>query len=543
MRQARKKMTIREFEPLSIIGRGAFGEVRICRHTETGNIVAIKKMRKEDMLNKNQLMHVRTEREILTADNPWIVSLKYSFQDDYFLYLVMDYLPGGDLMNLLMKKDILTEEEARFYTAEMILAVDSVHKLNCIHRDLKPDNILIDKRGHIQLSDFGLSKIADKNIYPLSTKDSEVKASNDDVITNHVPGSLSSKGVTEHSRSKRNRNRLMAYSTVGTPDYIAPEVFEKGGYGQEVDWWSVGIIFYEMLVGYPPFFSDTPNETCQKIRNFAQYFKIPRETQLSMNAQDLIKRFITAPEERIGINGVEEIKAHPFFDHFDWNNVLRMKPPFIPELDSDYDTKYFDKFEENKNEPFYPIKSPLDPNLITHTKCKTDNKYFGFTYNRDIEEGEKSNDLLDVVHEQAASKILNKSNIDDISVHSSIKSNESLQKSNISGASFGTAKRACTMYSKSPLSMKHRKKGLNIIPIKNMLSQEERNTRLGLNNSNLSNISTDRNDRFSPIHSAERNSHPITNIQTPSAFRPKMHEPVKITNKVFVLRKEKKVNK
>ena len=102
MRQARKKMTIREFEPLSIIGRGAFGEVRICRHTETGNIVAIKKMRKEDMLNKNQLMHVRTEREILTADNPWIVSLKYSFQDDYFLYLVMDYLPGGDLMNLLM---------------------------------------------------------------------------------------------------------------------------------------------------------------------------------------------------------------------------------------------------------------------------------------------------------------------------------------------------------------------------------------------------------------------------------------------------------
>ncbi len=543
MRQARKKMTIREFEPLSIIGRGAFGEVRICRHTETGNIVAIKKMRKEDMLNKNQLMHVRTEREILTADNPWIVSLKYSFQDDYFLYLVMDYLPGGDLMNLLMKKDILTEEEARFYTAEMILAVDSVHKLNCIHRDLKPDNILIDKRGHIQLSDFGLSKIADKNIYPLSTKDSEVKASNDDVITNHVPGSLSSKGVTEHSRSKRNRNRLMAYSTVGTPDYIAPEVFEKGGYGQEVDWWSVGIIFYEMLVGYPPFFSDTPNETCQKIRNFAQYFKIPREAQLSMNAQDLIKRFITAPEERIGINGVEEIKAHPFFDHFDWNNVLRMKPPFIPELDSDYDTKYFDKFEENKNEPFYPIKSPLDPNLITHTKCKTDNKYFGFTYNRDIEEGEKSNDLLDVVHEQAASKILNKSNIDDISVHSSIKSNESLQKSNISGASFGTAKRACTMYSKSPLSMKHRKKGLNIIPIKNMLSQEERNTRLGLNNSNLSNISTDRNDRFSPIHSAERNSHPITNIQTPSAFRPKMHEPVKITNKVFVLRKEKKVNK
>ena len=163
-------MSIREFEPLSIIGRGAFGEVRICRQKENGNIVAIKKMKKEDMLNKNQLMHVRTEKEILKNDNPWIVKLKYSFQDDYFLYLVMDFLPGGDLMNLLMKKDILTEEEARFYTAEMILAVESVHKLNCIHRDLKPDNILIDKRGHIQLSDFGLSKLSDKTFFPLSTK-------------------------------------------------------------------------------------------------------------------------------------------------------------------------------------------------------------------------------------------------------------------------------------------------------------------------------------------------------------------------------------
>ena len=171
MRQARKKMSITEFEPLAIIGRGAFGEVRVCRQISNGDIVAIKKMRKEDMLNKNQLMHVRTEKEIMTASNPWIVKLKYSFQDELFLYLVMEFLPGGDLMNLLMKKEILTEDEARFYTAEMILAVDSVHKLNCIHRDLKPDNILIDKNGHIQLSDFGLAKIADKTFFPLTVKD------------------------------------------------------------------------------------------------------------------------------------------------------------------------------------------------------------------------------------------------------------------------------------------------------------------------------------------------------------------------------------
>jgi len=118
-------------------------------------------MRKEDMLSKNQIMHVRTEREILTsAKIPWIVNLKYSFQDENYLYLVMDYLPGGDLMSLLMNKNILSENESKFYIAELILAVESVHKLNCIHRDLKPDNILINKEGHIQLSDFGLSKIS-----------------------------------------------------------------------------------------------------------------------------------------------------------------------------------------------------------------------------------------------------------------------------------------------------------------------------------------------------------------------------------------------
>ena len=254
MRQGRRKMNIREFEPLTIIGRGAFGEVRVCRQICTGDIVAIKKMRKEDMLNKNQLMHVRTEKEIMTASNPWIVKLKYSFQDDYYLYLVMDFLPGGDLMNLLMKKEVLTEDEARFYTAEMILAVDSVHKLNCIHRDLKPDNILIDKNGHIQLSDFGLAKIADKTFFPITKKDN----AGPQKLVNNAFDSITSAN-TNYSNTSTNqnirsvnglrprRNRLIAYSTVGTPDYIAPEVFSQNGYGEEADWWSIGVMFFEMV--------------------------------------------------------------------------------------------------------------------------------------------------------------------------------------------------------------------------------------------------------------------------------------------------------
>ena len=160
LRESRKKLTIFDYEPITIIGKGAFGEVRVCREKSTGEIVAIKKLKKEEMIKKNQVIHVRTEKEILKTINcPYIVKLRASFQDNLFLYLVMDFLPGGDFMSLLMKKDILNEEESRFYIAEMILCIEAVHELGCIHRDLKPDNILIGKDGHLQLSDFGLSKM------------------------------------------------------------------------------------------------------------------------------------------------------------------------------------------------------------------------------------------------------------------------------------------------------------------------------------------------------------------------------------------------
>lgn len=168
-------------------------------------------MRKEDMLSKNQIMHVRTEREILTtAKIPWIVNLKYSFQDDSYLYLVMDFLPGGDLMSLLMKKDILSEEESRFYIAELILAVESVHNLNCLHRDLKPDNILIDKNGHIQLSDFGLSKLADQSFYPMSTELNK----EEDLVTIHKPSgsTISSEKASRQEIKNKRKNRLVSYN-------------------------------------------------------------------------------------------------------------------------------------------------------------------------------------------------------------------------------------------------------------------------------------------------------------------------------------------
>ena len=437
-------MSITEFEPLTIIGRGAFGEVRVCRQISTGDIVAVKKMRKEDMLNKNQLMHVRTEKEIMTASNPWIVKLKYSFQDEFFLYLVMEFLPGGDLMNLLMKKEILTEDEARFYTAEMILAVDSVHKLNCIHRDLKPDNILIDKNGHIQLSDFGLAKIADKTFFPLTVKDSplpkkiinttsdSITTANTNINTNNnlnvneninIPklnqnGNINIKNINIKNKNNLKKipkkNRLIAYSTVGTPDYIAPEVFSQNGYGEEADWWSIGVMFFEMVVGFPPFFSENPSDTCKKIVKWKEHFSIPSDANLSPEAENFILRMVSPPETRLGINGVEEIKKHPFFKGIDWNNIRKMKAPFIPELKNDYDTHYFDTFQEQ--EPFYP------PISSSKGKQRKDVNYAGYTFNRDNENIKDSFvqalEVLEAVEKSTAKKktkeIITDSNSPDI---------------------------------------------------------------------------------------------------------------------------------
>jgi serine/threonine kinase 38 len=351
LRKGRQKQTIRDYESIKIIGRGAFGEVHVCREIKTGKIVAIKKIKKELLAKKNQIIHVRNEQLFMSkVKSPWIVELKASFQEDDFLYLVMEFLPGGDFMNLLIEKDKLTEAEAKFYIAELILAVESIHKLDCIHRDIKPDNILIDKNGHIKLSDFGLAKVSDKLYEQNTVKD-----------TNFNPKKLTHKKL---------------YSCVGTAYYVAPEVLNKKGYGKEIDWWSVGVIFFEMLVGYAPFCAQDTQEVCFKILNFDKYLQVPSEIILSDEALDLIKKMINDPGKRLGKNGSDEIKAHPFFKGIDWENIRdTMKPPFIPEIQNDYDTKYFETFEEI--EPFYP---PVKKN-----NRRKDIEYLGFTYNEENE--------------------------------------------------------------------------------------------------------------------------------------------------------------
>eukprot|EP01024_Parvocaulis_polyphysoides_P024239 TRINITY_DN2221_c1_g1_i2.p1 TRINITY_DN2221_c1_g1~~TRINITY_DN2221_c1_g1_i2.p1 ORF type:complete len:340 (-),score=57.87 TRINITY_DN2221_c1_g1_i2:55-1074(-) len=241
-----KKFSIDDFELLTIIGRGAFGEVRVVKEKKSDKICAMKKLKKEEMIRRGQVEHVNAERNVLVeVDSQYVVQLYYSFQDEDFLYLIMEFCSGGDLMTLLMKKDILSDEETRYYMASTILALEVVHTKGYIHRDIKPDNLLLDRDGHMKLSDFGLCKPIDISSLPTIQEDSEAHGS----MLSATSGRGARTQAEQLQNWKQNRRQL-AFSTVGTPDYIAPEVLMKKGYGMECDWWSVGAIMFECLIGY-----------------------------------------------------------------------------------------------------------------------------------------------------------------------------------------------------------------------------------------------------------------------------------------------------
>jgi protein-serine/threonine kinase len=294
-----------------------------------------------------QLAHVRAERDVLAESNsPWVVQLYYSFQDSNYLYLLMEFLPGGDLMTMLIKYDTFSEDVTRFYMAECVLAIEAVHKLGFIHRDIKPDNILIDKDGHVKLSDFGLStgfhKQHDSAYYQrLLEGGGERGAPNggrNSVVINNINLTVSSKDAIATWKANR---RKLAYSTVGTPDYIAPEIFLQQGYGQECDWWSLGAIMFECLVGYPPFCSENAHDTYRKIIDWPNQLYFPEDVRLTRESEDLIRRMITGHETRLGRNSADEIKNHVFFAGVDWATIRNIESPFIPQLRSLTDTSYF----------------------------------------------------------------------------------------------------------------------------------------------------------------------------------------------------------
>ncbi|XP_054997145.1 serine/threonine-protein kinase LATS2 [Sorex araneus] len=387
-RLKRAKMDKSMFVKIKTLGIGAFGEVCLACKVDTHALYAMKTLRKKDVLNRNQVAHVKAERDILAeADNEWVVKLYYSFQDKESLYFVMDYIPGGDMMSLLIRMEVFPEHLARFYIAELTLAIESVHKMGFIHRDIKPDNILIDLDGHIKLTDFGLctgfrwthnSKYYQKGSH--IRQDSMEPSDLWDDVSNCRCGDR----LKTLEQRARTHQRCLAHSLVGTPNYIAPEVLLRKGYTQLCDWWSVGVILFEMLVGQPPFLAPTPTETQLKVINWENTLHIPAQAKLSPEARDLITKLCCAAERRLGRAGAEDLKTHPFLAAMDFSSDIRKQPaPYVPKISHPMDTSNFDPVEEESPWPGASGESTKAWDTLTSPHSKhPEHAFYEFTFRR-----------------------------------------------------------------------------------------------------------------------------------------------------------------
>ncbi|CAJ0596339.1 unnamed protein product [Cylicocyclus nassatus] len=376
MRLRRQKMNKDMFEVLQHIGVGAFGRVSLVKKKDSGQVYAMKSLLKKDVIMKQQAAHVKAERDILAeADSPWIVKLFFSFQDDRCLYFVMEYVPGGDMMQLLINKGIFEEKLARFYIAELTCAIEYVHSLGFIHRDIKPDNILIDQQGHIKLTDFGLCTglrwTHDRRYYG-PENDSEPSHMRVDSFS--LPPEVAAMEQNMKVLNVRHhKKRDQAHSVVGTGNYMAPEVILKIGHTQLCDWWSVGVILYEMVFGRPPFMSvaDDPKETQYKIINWPRYLDVsPRAggAHLSRDCISLIQRLCCDKNNRIGSVGAREVMDHPWFRGIDFKNLRSTRAEYIPRVEHAEDTSNFETVEVTES-PFETLgkRAPNNPAFYEFT--------------------------------------------------------------------------------------------------------------------------------------------------------------------------------
>eukprot|EP00996_Jenningsia_fusiforme_P000929 NODE_1847_length_1382_cov_6.795199_g1671_i0.p1 GENE.NODE_1847_length_1382_cov_6.795199_g1671_i0~~NODE_1847_length_1382_cov_6.795199_g1671_i0.p1 ORF type:complete len:437 (+),score=107.27 NODE_1847_length_1382_cov_6.795199_g1671_i0:41-1351(+) len=288
-----QKVGIKDFEMVKVIGRGSFGKVMKVRRKGTDEIYAMKALRKDVIVREKMETHTKAEKTILqSVDHPFICKLHYAFQTKERLYLVLDLLPGGELFFHLQSDGAFTIPRARYYAACICSALDHLHQQNIAYRDLKPENIVLDKDGNACLTDFGLAKTA------------------------------------------LNANQ-QTHTFCGTPEYIAPEILKGTGHGKAVDWWAIGVLLYEMIVGIPPFYSENVDEMYQLI--LSKPLEFPEDPEVPKDAQDLLTKLLQRdPAQRL-TDGAEIMK-HPFFTPIDFAKLLKreLKAPFLPDLSLDY---------------------------------------------------------------------------------------------------------------------------------------------------------------------------------------------------------------
>ncbi|CDW90889.1 protein kinase 2 [Stylonychia lemnae] len=335
------EITKNSFRILKVIGRGSFGKVFLVQKKGTRKLYAMKVLKKENILLRNQIDHTRSEREILqkAKHNPFLVQMHYAFQTQYKLYMVMDFMNGGELFYHLRREQRFSERRIKFYAAEIILAIESLHQSGIIYRDLKPENILLDNKGHIRITDFGLSK----------------------------------QGIFK-------QNEDMTFTVCGTPEYLAPEIIRGEGHGKAVDWWSLGALLYEMYCGRPPFQNTNKIQLLHTIAT--KKIDFSRIGRASEEFQNLIKRLLHHnPNRRLGggDQDSEELRNHPFFSGLDWEQVRnkQIEPPFSPNVEDETDVSNIDISFLNE----MPIDSPNEYKLTSSQKAKV--HFDKFTYQRD----------------------------------------------------------------------------------------------------------------------------------------------------------------
>lgn len=291
----RTKAKLDDFILLKTVGKGSFGKVVMVRKKDNNQIYAMKILKKEMVLRRMQYEHTLSERRILeNIDHPYIVSLRFAFQSEHKLYMVFDFFNGGELYHYLSQTGLFGETRARFYAAQITLALEYLHERSIVYRDLKPENLILDAQGHIRITDFGLSK----------------EGVEGDTLT----------------------------SICGTPEYLAPEILRRKPYGFAVDWWSLGTLLYEMIIGLPPFYDRNRPAMYRKI------LEAPLEPPptMSKEAADICARMLERnPTKRLGYNGAHEIKSHPFFASIDWDKLAKkeLPPPWVPVVSGETDTR------------------------------------------------------------------------------------------------------------------------------------------------------------------------------------------------------------